>query len=103
MAQSQRKKAVRTGARWWVIRSMYQSLYAQGEEIMASLDNLNASVDRLNTEIDTLSDKISGAVAESISQEDIDAVAKRVDDATDAIRNLTPHPDQTLPGDLPQS
>jgi peptidoglycan hydrolase CwlO-like protein len=90
-------KKVRTVARWWAIREMYLNLYAQGEEIMASLDSLNASVDRLNTEIDSLAETISGAVSEAISQEDIDAVAKRIDDATEEIKNLRPHPDNTLP------
>ena len=102
-----------TRSRWsWspaTIYRMYKSLYNQGENVMADLTVINSALRDLATEIATLKTQVEGLEAGSVTQEELDQVAADISKAAEAVDAIIedsseqPHPDNTLPGDLPQS
>jgi multidrug resistance efflux pump len=89
------------------IYAMYASLRKQGEDIMADLSVINSALRDLAKEISTLKTQVEGLEAGSVTQAELDQVAADITAAAEAVDAIIedaseqPHPDQTLPGDLP--
>jgi hypothetical protein len=92
-----------------------QAVKQLGEDTMAQFETLNTAIDSLSESVDSLVSRLESATVEDPAvQAAIDEAVARINEVQARIDGLhpgsgtapsgsEPHPDQTLPGDLPQS
>jgi chromosome segregation ATPase len=88
-----------------LLASIRRTLSEMQEENMANFEKVDEALAELTDKIDAI--EALPAVEDPAVQAKIDEIAGSINDAAARIGTLIadrePHPDQTLPGDLPQS